>query len=51
MNDHTTDRTIYVLAAIPVLLFLISLWYEGYADARSKQPLQTFEPPKLSADI
>jgi hypothetical protein len=49
MNNHTTDRTIYVLAAIPVLLFVISIWYEVHAN-RDQQRLQTFEPPKISAD-
>jgi hypothetical protein len=49
MDDHTTDRTIYVLAALSLLLFVISLWYESNAN-RDRQPLQTFEPPKISAD-
>jgi len=36
---------------ISVLLFVISLWYGAYLDAQSKQFLQTFEPPTVSANI
>src|SRR5215475_5041804 len=49
MNNHTTDRTIYVLAAIPVLLFVISIWYEVHANPEQQRP-QIFEPPTISAD-
>ena len=44
MYDDPTDRTIYVLAAIPVLLFVVSIWYEAHAN-RDQQGLQIFEPP------
>ena len=32
-----------------MLLFVVALWYEGHAN-RDRQILQTFEPPKISAD-
>jgi hypothetical protein len=50
MNDHATAPTLYALAALSLLLFVVSLWHESHAN-RDRQPLQTFEPPKLSADI
>jgi len=49
MYEHPTDRTIYVMAAIPVLFFVVSIWYEVHTN-RDQQGLQTFEPPKISAD-
>ena len=51
MNDHPTNRTLYVLAAISLLLFAISFLFEEHAGAESKQPLLTLEPQKFSADI
>jgi hypothetical protein len=33
MYDDPTDRTIYVLAVIPVLLFVISIWYDSASGA------------------
>jgi hypothetical protein len=49
MNDHATKRTIYVLAAISVLLFVVSIWYEGYANC-PRHRLHTFDPPKISTE-
>jgi hypothetical protein len=46
MYDDPTDWTIYVLAAVPVLLFVISILYEVHAK-RDQQRLQTFEPPTI----
>jgi len=51
MNDHPTHRTLYVLAALSLLLFAISFLFEEHAGAQFKQPLLTFEPLKISADI
>jgi len=42
MNNHPTNRTLYLLAAISMLLFVISFFFEEHA--------MTFEPPKISAD-
>jgi len=52
MNNHPTNRILYVLAAISVLLFAISFLFEEHAGAQSKQPLLTLESPnKKSAGL
>jgi len=43
MKKYPKTRTLYILAAITVLLFAISFLFEEYADAQS--PLLTFERP------
>jgi len=48
MDNHPTNRTLYLLAAISVLLFVISFFFEEHAGAQSEQ--LTFESPKISAD-
>jgi len=49
MHDHKTDRTIYVLAAISVLLFVISFLFERHA-ALNLSNSHDFEPPRISVD-
>jgi len=48
MDNHPTNRTLYLLAAISVLLFVISFFFEEHAGAQSEQ--LTFESPKISAN-
>jgi hypothetical protein len=45
MNNHPTNRTLYLLAAISVLLFVISFLFEEHASAQFEQ--LTFEPPQF----
>jgi len=49
MYDHKTDWTIYVLAAISVLLFVISFLFERHASLNLSNS-HDFEPPRISVD-